>query len=290
MQKKLLLFGIAAVIATAMACGEKAATPVSPSPTTSTGSDAAADGSTLKATAPVPYSPANGSVVSSLTPNLVVTNSTLKFADAQTASTLRYRFVVETPAGAPVVNMTEPTTPGGYAELGITGARVPVDLLQQGTAYRWRARAELGSSVGPWSSLSSFTTQVQSPSTLRTIPIVEAVQIIRTIYDQLGYKIGSGSTREQRNVYLERAVAALHYGHVRFNPLGRDPNWCIKNGGPGRPQADDVIARCDTRDAWDLVASIGADSYYWHTDYLGRLPGDQAVYPPSASALDGLPR
>ena len=65
MQKKLSLSGIAAVTAVAMACGEKAATPVSPSPTASTAADAAADGSTLKATAPAPQQPANGSTIDS---------------------------------------------------------------------------------------------------------------------------------------------------------------------------------------------------------------------------------
>jgi hypothetical protein len=152
MQKKLLLLGIAALTAVAMACGEQAATPASPSPTTSAGSDAAADGSTLKATAPAPYSPPSGSVVASLTPNLVVANATLKFlGDVPMASSLTYRFVVETLAGAPVVTMTEPTTGGSYAQLEITGSRVPAGLLKQVTTYRWRARAELGSSVGPWS-------------------------------------------------------------------------------------------------------------------------------------------
>jgi hypothetical protein len=35
----------------------------------------------------------------------------------------------------------------------------------------------------------------------------------------------------------------------QVEPGGGDAGWCIKNGGPGRPQSDDVIARCDTRDA-----------------------------------------
>ena len=160
MKKMLLLFGILAVTAAATACGDQTATPVAPSPVVSSGTDAAAaDGSTLKASAPAPYSPANASVVTSLTPNLVVANSTLKYlGDVPLASTLYYRFVVETTAGATVSNVLEPTTGGAYAQLGITGSRVPEKLLQGDTTYRWRARAEMGSSVGPWSGYWTFTT------------------------------------------------------------------------------------------------------------------------------------
>ena len=53
MTKKLLLFGIAAVAAVAMACGEQASTPAAPTPAVSSDTAAAAaDGSTLKAIAP----------------------------------------------------------------------------------------------------------------------------------------------------------------------------------------------------------------------------------------------
>ena len=152
MTKRFLPFGIAVVVAAAFGCAEQAATPVAPSPAPGQTTAAAADGLTLKASAPAPYSPANGGVSSSLTPNLVVANATLTYlGDGPTASSLNYRFVVETTAGAAVVSMLEPTTGGGYAALGITGSRVPANLLQPDTTYRWRARAELGNSIGPWS-------------------------------------------------------------------------------------------------------------------------------------------
>ena len=291
--KKMLLFGILAVSAAAAACSDDAQAPAAPSPAISAEtSAAAADGSTLKATAPAPYAPANASVVSSLTPNLVVANATFKYlGDVPLTGTLNYRFVVETMSGAAVVNLSAQTAGDGNAQSGTTGARVPEKLLEPTTTYRWRARAELGSSLGPWSGYWNFTTPAAGPTvdTVRTIAIGEAVSIIQKIYSDLRYNLGSASTREERNVYLERAVAALHFGHARFNPQGRDPNWCVKSAGAGRPQSDDVIVRCDSRDAWDLVLGIGADSYSWHTDYLGRLTSDQSVYPPSRSALDALP-
>ena len=154
MKKKLLLFGAVAVTAVAVACGEKAATPVSPSPAVSSETAAAAaDGSTLKATAPALQQPANGSTGASLTPNLVIANSTLMYlGDVSLVGTLQYRFVVETTGGASVHNVLTGTG------AGLTGSKVPAGALQPDTTYRWRARAEIGSSVGPWSAYWTFTT------------------------------------------------------------------------------------------------------------------------------------
>jgi hypothetical protein len=84
-------------------------------------------------------------------------------------------------------------------------------------------------------------------------------------------------------------VSAVHYGHGKWNPRGPDTNWCIKNGGPGRPQSDDVIVRCSSRDAWDLVSGIGGNNPFWITSYIGRLDNAQQVYPPRASTLALLP-
>ena len=154
MKKKLLLFGMVAVTAAALACGEKAATPASPTPAApSETAAAAADGSTLKATAPAPQQPANASTADSLVPNLVIANSTLKYlGDVALVSTLQYRFVVETTGGASVHSALT------GAGAGLTGSRIPANLLQTGATYRWRARAELAGSVGPWSAYWTFTT------------------------------------------------------------------------------------------------------------------------------------
>jgi hypothetical protein len=290
MKNKSFLFGIVTATAVAVACGEKAATPVSPSPAVSSDTAAAgADGSTLKATAPAPQQPVNGSSSASVAPNLVIANSTMKYlGDVSLTASIRYKVDVETQAGVQVYAGWATPFPG----TDLSAHKVAEGVLVANTTYRWRARAEIGSSSGPWSAYWTFTTPaVIGPAVdfARTIGIVEATSIIRTIYSELRYNLGSSSTREERNVYLQRAVAALHFGHVRFNPQGRDSDWCIKNGGPGRPQSDDVIVRCDSRDAWDLVSGIGGNSYGWHTDYIGRLSSEQAVYPPPRSALDALP-
>ena len=153
MRTKCLLVGMAAVVLANFACGGETTTPASPSATASLATDAAADGSTLKTTAPAPQLPTNGSTVTSLTPNLVIANSTLKYlGDVAMVLTLEYRFVVETEDGTSVSNVR---TGAGVA---LTGSRVQAGFLQPQTVYRWRVRAELGSAVGPWSAYSTFTT------------------------------------------------------------------------------------------------------------------------------------
>ena len=156
MKKMLLLFGIAAVAAVAMACGDQASTPAAPTPAVSSDTAAAAtDGSTLKATAPAPQQPGNGSTAESLVPNLVIANSTLKYlGDVSLTSSIQYRIVVETQAGAQVVDGKAFSYPG----TDISAYRVPANILEADTLYRWRARAELGSSVGPWSAYWTFRT------------------------------------------------------------------------------------------------------------------------------------
>jgi hypothetical protein len=243
--------------------------------------------------APVPLSPIGGVTAGSTSPELIVANA----ARSGPIGAVTYTFEVSTNETFSAI-VASGTASEQAAQ---TRFQVPV-ALNPDVRYYWRARASDSTTTGAWCAGQSFRTPVKStpvPPTpgprgpvgaQRTIDISEAASIVRTIYTELNYNIGSSSSREERNVYFERAVAALHYGHSWFNPKGPDPNWCIKNGGAGRPQSDDVIVRCDSRDAWDLVGGIGGDNYHWGIDYIGRLPGDQVVYAPSASALDGLPR
>jgi len=156
MTRKFPLFGIAAVAAVAMACGDQASTPTAPTPAVSSDTAAAAaDGSTLKATAPAPQQPANGTTADSVAPNLVIANATLKYlGDVALAGSIRFKINVETPAGVQVHAAW--ATPQAGTDL--SAHRVPAGVLQPDTTYRWRTRAELGSSVGPWSSYWTFTT------------------------------------------------------------------------------------------------------------------------------------
>jgi hypothetical protein len=152
MLKKGLLFGLAAALAVAMACGGDNKTPVSPSSAVTTDAEAAADGSTLKVSAPTPFLPANGAAVDSLTPNLAVNNATGKFV---TTSGLQYQFSVESSTGT--VIYTSSALDSGTSQTGHKLAATLVTLAYE-TTYRWRCRAVSGSTFGPWSAYFTFTT------------------------------------------------------------------------------------------------------------------------------------
>ena len=84
----------------AVACGRQAAAPSSPTSALQSTVDAAADGSTLKATAPSPISPVNDQQMGDA-PTLTATPSTLKFGRGALA--FQYRFELFNDAGDPVV-------------------------------------------------------------------------------------------------------------------------------------------------------------------------------------------
>jgi hypothetical protein len=110
-------------------------------------SNAAGDGSTLKATPPTPQSPIGGGRVTSFTPLLTVGNSSNLYADA---GALSYEFELNR-GGTRIAQ--SPIIAGGN---GTTSWEVPQNVLDVDQQYGWRARAVLGAAVGPWSTMASF--------------------------------------------------------------------------------------------------------------------------------------
>src|ERR1700674_5842301 len=95
-RQQLTVTGLAVLVALALACGDHQTQPTAPSSVI----HAAADGSTLKTTAPVPQSPINGAQPpQGQTVTLVVANSTALFVSGVSLS---YRFEVTNAAGAVV--------------------------------------------------------------------------------------------------------------------------------------------------------------------------------------------
>jgi hypothetical protein len=122
----------------------------------------------------------------------------------------------------------------------------------------------------------------------RTIAVEEAFSIVQRVYGAFGWKPDDRSSREQRNGWLESALACVHYGHAQFNPAGGDPRWCIKSAGGGRPQSDDVIVYSTTRAYWDIILSAGAAGWSWNLGgHSESLPPEQQVYAPSQASLPG---
>lgn len=298
MKRTTALYCLATAFAVSLAAcsGSSPESPTSPSSVT--GSDGAAnpDGSTLKVTAPTPLSPTNGAKVDTRRPTLTIANAAGKYS----AASLSYRIELLDAAGNFIGAVSIPSGDG------TTSYVVETDLAYA-TDFQWHARAELDGSPGPYSSLATFrspdapaspTATTPAPAApsdgsvgpQRSIGLNEAFGIIMNIHNTLRWNLGGGSSRESRVDFINAAVAAIHYGHPRFNPAGADSGWCVKDAGGGRPQSDDVIVQCGSRDAWDLIGGAGGNGYSFHLDYLGRLPGGQNVYPPPRSALNFLGR
>jgi hypothetical protein len=140
---------LAGAIALVIACSKQSKAPISPTGTTAAASDAASDGTTLKATAPSPQAPIKGAKLEAGT-NVVlaVSNSTAKFASG---TPLAYRFQIFDAGGAQVYN--SPLVGAGAS--GTTSHAVTGTLEGEKT-YQWQARAEYGGAVGPWSARESF--------------------------------------------------------------------------------------------------------------------------------------
>ena len=148
--KKTFFAAALVVLASAVACSDKAPSPAAPTSTPVVGddSDAAADGSTLKVTAPGQVSPANGIALGEFDVTLHITASTPKFLS--TPIQLAYRF--ELIRGGNVVDSFRGTSVLSWK---------PSATLESNAEYSWRARAEQGTLVGPWSATWTFRTPDQ---------------------------------------------------------------------------------------------------------------------------------
>ena len=131
--------GVTVLLGLTLACTSNSSTPLTP---TEPGGGAAADGSTLKVTAPAAQSPTGGVKPATGPATLVVTPSTAPFT---ATPALQYRFQVFNAANAMVENaLVSSTSHAVDAELAVNAG------------YSWQARAEYQGSVGPWSAKASF--------------------------------------------------------------------------------------------------------------------------------------
>lgn len=282
MRRLLMMGGLAALLAAAAACDSGApAVPVVPTGTNVSSALTDTNGDMrLKATSPAAVSPNDGEEIDSLQPALVWQNARGTFRDVD------FSYKVELYRENDLLHVYSVAEGGGDQ----TSFTIP-DELEHRTFYRWRVQAVYLDGSTPFSGTANFMTppppfvpgQPYGPE--RAIGEHEALALIVNFHDMTGADIGSSSTRESRIDFFFSAVAVVHYGHPVFNPNGGDRGWCVKDAGAGRPPSDDALARCSTREAWDTIASAGADGYSFHLDYLGILPGGQNVYPPPPSSL-----
>lgn len=240
--------------------------------------------------APVPLSPVGGATLTVRNPDLVVTNGNV----SGKAGEVTYYFQVATDqAFAALLPSTLAAEGSVKRDSGSTTAYNPGQLAEN-TLFYWRAWGSNGKVTSPYSSVASFRTPAPPPppppiptpgvkapyGPIRTMSAREALNILIRVHNELRYNLGSGTTRDSRVQWLWTGMAAVHYGHYKFNPSGGDRQWCVKDAGGGRPPSDDVMVRCNTREAWDVVGGAGANGYGFHLDYLGILSNEQNVYPP----------
>ena len=145
--QKILALSIATLATTMLACSKSAAPPTSPSESDITLTAAAADGSTLKVTAPNPVSPIEGVEVQDDRPELVIDNSRPMFGDGLPLS---YVFEVLDAGSNPVYQ----SGPVGAGE-GRTSHKIDVSL-ESDRSYIWRAYAVHDGERGPAARTSEF--------------------------------------------------------------------------------------------------------------------------------------
>jgi len=194
--KKLIVLGAVAALAIAMACGGgDNANPAAPSAnSTATGGNLGPDGSTLKATAPVPVSPGNGSTLDASSGPLVlkVNAATAKFVEGQVFA---YRFQVL--KGTTVV--AETRTSALQWEVTAT--------LDNKPQYGWHVRAEPGTAFGPWSDTWTFTTPDQPEGYIRGGELYDPLINGKTV----GQPVGSVTFIPGQGVRLNTLGSYIQY-------------------------------------------------------------------------------
>ena len=137
--KTLVVCASAAALAAALACSKNPESPVAPSPSQPGVADAAADGSTLKVSAPTPQSPVNGQQPDSLV--LTAGKSTATYG---TETPLSYEFEIKNSGNTTVCG---PTVVGGGS--GSTVSWTPSCTLVFDQPHTWRVRAAVNNARGP---------------------------------------------------------------------------------------------------------------------------------------------
>src|SRR3954454_564738 len=139
------MFSVCALTASALACSS--ANPASPVAPATSGPSAAADGTTLKVSAPGAVTPANNQKMTSSVIDLTASAAALQFQSA-TPVALQYRFQVFNEAGTLVE----------HALANGTTYRVSATLAPN-ALHTWKVRAEAGGAFGPFSPSASFITE-----------------------------------------------------------------------------------------------------------------------------------
>jgi hypothetical protein len=189
---KFIVFSIATLLSLAVACSRQ---PTAPTPATSSpvaSADAAADGSTLKVTAPTPTAPINDAQMSDNFPTLTATAATAKFGDP---GPLQYRFEVYGDTGAKVQDSGLMSSPV---------FRISA-LLSFKKRQTWRVRAEAQGLVGPWSTTASFVSS--EGGYIRGNEVFDPIFNGQTV----GERVGSTTFVPDQGIRLDSNLSYVRY-------------------------------------------------------------------------------
>lgn len=198
MQHKGVLWAIAATtVAVAVACGESSPNLNSPSAArsaaTGAGVDAAADGSTIKASAPTLTSPIGGA-------RLTVAEATLTFQSAKGTYAPNQVFTHR-------VQLLNANNVVLESRMTSANSITMTTVLDTDTLYRWRVRAEQDEvSFGPWSTTESFRSLEKQEGYIRGNEIYDPLtegKTVGRIYGPTTFIPGVGITMESRSSYVE---------------------------------------------------------------------------------------
>jgi hypothetical protein len=243
--RKVSAISAATALLFAVGCSSNNTTPVSPTTTATSNSDAAADGSTLKVTAPGAVSPANGEESRNSKPVFTVNNSQAKF---NVPASLEYRFEVYTEAGQLVTNSVKVA-----AGEGATSWQIPENLTQGN--YKWHARAEQANKFGPWSEFVAF--KITRPPTLLpdgpypTNPEAIVAFVAASYPDKLRARV-SLDTRKANMAFLRDRI--IEVGLCVGLNMGRN----LKRGGP--EFSFDFLAYRTGGTTWGVDLASGYDA------------------------------
>jgi len=220
MHRKVLLYTATGVLGLALACSKSTPNPTSPTSAAQPDTEAAADGSTLKASTPSIVSPNGGTQVSDpLT--LTAGRATGKYQDVP----LTYQFQVR--SGTTVV-YDSGASAGTVSGNNVTQV-VPSASLNSDTDYTWRVRATYQGAIGSWSSDGSFKSPVGA--FLRGNEVRDPLTIGRTVGELRGpgqFVPGVGlKLLGQNSNVLYRLQQNLQAGEISMMILGAD------EGAPG---------------------------------------------------------
>jgi hypothetical protein len=265
--------GTLCLLALAIACNRAPSAPSDADAGLLSTTDAAADGSTLKVLPPNLISPIDDHRLDNRRPTLVVANTSGRFVNRS----FFYEFQLTDDGGNVVRSETV-----GEGESSTSWAYP--DDLELDRAYHWRARARLGSAVGPWSGVGRFFTlrerRTPDPPPGQRLPVPDRSSVVHQIASQFPGALRNscqehGGTWE----FMDRVVDALRQEDTRWG-------YNCKRGNCGDPSLD-VVAYHHT--AGPTVTGVQVRTVDIIGGHCGSSPGvSWIVHPEGGPGTNGF--